>query len=201
MTGTHKQHHVGRGAGRGRQPRRAIKIKALLSLGLFAGFGAVSTLAAWTSEATATATMSAGTVALGIGAPGASSAATYALPITGTNWYPGLSRAGAIAVKNTGSLDVPYLLSGAFAASELGTAMAVRVTDGTVTNGATCVGGTVVLTKAAGANFGTAAPTQLAAGASQNLCVEYSLPTNAVNTLQGKSATITLTFTATVGIP
>lgn len=199
MTGSQEQSLPDRGTGHWQQPRRAMQIKALLSLGLLAGFGAVSTLAAWTSEATATATIAAGTVAIGVGAAGATATTSYPLPITGTDWYPGLSRAATVTVKNTGTLAAPYSVSGS-APGELGTALVVRVTSGSMESNGTC-SGTQILQKAAGSSSSAlSTPVPLVAGGMQNLCIEYSLPTNALATLQGKSATITLTFTATVGV-
>lgn len=183
--------------------RRAMKLKALLSLGLLTGFGAVSTLAAWTGEATATSSISAGTVAIGVGALGESVSADYPLDM-GTNWYPGLSKATMITVKNTGTLAAPYAVAGQVEESipgELGKYLQVRVLTGATLSGtASCSGGTERLTKASGFSFTQMSGTQtLNAGTGQNLCVEYSLPMNAPNTLQGKSTTITLTFTATLG--
>ena len=179
-------------------PRRAMKLKALLSIGLLTGLGAVSTLAAWTGEATATSSISAGTVAIGVGALGESVSVDYPLDM-GTNWYPGLSKATMITVKNTGTLAAPYTVSADAGAGELGRAMTVKITTGSMLDSSTC-GEPLVLQKDAGFVSAQAAGTPtLDAGKVQNLCVEYSLPVNAPNSLQGKSATITLTFTSTLG--
>lgn len=189
-----------------RPGRRANQFKALLSLGLLAGFGAVSTLAAWTGGAAATSTIGAGTVAIGVGASGGAAVADYALPLPATGWYPGRSEAVMVSVKNTGTLAAPYSLSGAVeesGAGKLGAGLAVKVTSGAVTGapGNAGCGGATVVEKAAGATFGAAsARPALPAGGEQALCVQYSLPLNAPNTLQGNSATIQLTFTATVGV-
>lgn len=180
--------------------RRGMQVKALLSLGLLAGVGAVSTLAAWTGGATATSEIGAGTVAIGVGASGETASTSYSLPITGTDWYPGLSRATMVTVKNTGSLDAPYWLSGDSGAEALGTALLIKITSGPMVNDATC-NGDVVLQKAAGSSFSApSTPKQLLAEGTVNLCIEYSLPTDAHSSLQGKSATIKLTFTSTVGV-
>lgn len=180
-----------------RGTRSGNQVKALLSLGLLAGFGAVSTLAAWTGGATATSTIGAGTVAIGVGATGPTVEESYTFDM-GTNWYPGLSKTTMITVKNTGTLAARYKVSGAIADENgegWGAAMAVQITTG-----ASCEEG-VLLQKDAGSEFDE--PTtqaSLAAGEAQTLCVEYSLLTNAPTTLQGKSTTITLRFTATVGV-
>jgi predicted ribosomally synthesized peptide with SipW-like signal peptide len=186
-------------------PRRAMQVKALLSMGVLVGLGAVSTLAAWTGSATATSTISAGTISLGAGATSGSVQASYPV-LTGTNWYPGMSQAAVVVVKNTGSLAAPYSIAGSVAetgAGALGNGLNVVVTNGAVSGTsplATCTPGTFQMTKAAGAAFPAAvARPSLAPGASETLCVQYTLPTTAPSTLQAAATAVTLTFTATIG--
>lgn len=183
--------------------RRGMQLKALLSLGLLAGIGAVSTLAAWTGGARMTSEIGAGTVAIGVVDSDGSVQASYPMPIDGANWYPGLNRAVAVTIKNTGTLDAPYSVSGSVTEAgvgKLGAGLNVKVTGGPTAADGTC-NGEVVLTKAAGSGFpAPSLPHQLKAGAAQPLCVQYSLPTTAPSSLQGSSTTITLTFTATVGV-
>lgn len=185
-----------------RVSRQGKQVKALLSLGLLAGIGAVSTLAAWTGEATATSSIQAGTVAIGVGATADSTSGNYTLPPS-SNWYPGVNRAVMVSVKNTGTLAAPFAVSGTTTPSGVGTlgeSMQVKVTRGAAVGNATCDGATI-LEKTAGNGFsGSSVPQLLAAGEVQAVCVQYSLPTTAPSTLQGKSTTVTLTFTATVGV-
>ncbi|ALE05175.1 hypothetical protein AL755_06265 [Arthrobacter sp. ERGS1:01] len=190
---------------KGLTPRRAMQVKALLSMGVLVGLGAVSTLAAWTGSATATSSISAGTVSLGAGATAGSVSASYPM-LTSTNWYPGMVEAAAVVVKNTGSIAAPYSIAGSVAetgAGALGNGLNVVVSTGTLTGtppATTCTGGTVLMTKAAGAAFPTAVTRpSLNAGASEALCVQYTLPTTAPNTLQSAATALTLTFTATIG--
>ncbi|ALO67764.1 hypothetical protein AS189_16370 [Arthrobacter alpinus] len=182
--------------------RRGMQVKALLSMGLLAGFGAVSTLAAWTGEATATSSIQAGTVAIGVGATADSASGNYTLPPS-NNWYPGVNRAVMVTVRNTGTLAAPFAISGTTTPSGVGTlgeSVQVKVTRGAAVGNATCDGATV-LEKTAGNGFsGSSAPQLLTAGEVQAVCVQYSLPITAPSALQGKSATVTLTFTATVGV-
>lgn len=185
-------------------PRRAMQIKALLSLGIVAGLGAVSTLAAWTGNATATATISAGTVALGVGAAPVDTV-SYTVPVTGSNWYPGMSQAAMVVVKNAGTLAVPYSVAGSVVESgggTLGQALNVVVTTGTVQGtapNATC-SGAALLSKEAGAAFPAAVTRpSLNPQANAAFCVQYTLPLTAANTLQGNSTSVKLTFTATIG--
>lgn len=191
--------------------RRGIQIKAMLTLGILVGFGAVSTLAAWTGTATATSTISAGTVSLGIGgAAENATAATYSVPIAGTDWYPGLSRAAVVVVKNTGSLTVPYSIAGSVAETGTGTLgqgleISVRINsglNGTAPNKTctTTVPEDVVYSKPAKVPFaGASEPRTLASGSSETLCVQYTLPKTASNELQGNATSVELAFTATAG--
>ncbi|MGP9490165.1 hypothetical protein ACT3UD_14375 [Glutamicibacter sp. 287] len=187
---------------------RSIRIKAILSMGILVGFGAVSTLAAWTGTATATSNISSATVALGVGATaGAANATTYQMPITGNNLYPGTSSASTVVVKNTGTISAPYTVQGKITesgASTLGAGLNISVKIGATVSGSgsnvTCSGGTTIVSKSAGAQFnGSSTPRSLDSGASELLCIQYSLPTTAANSLQGATTSIGLTFTSTVG--
>ena len=188
---------------RGHAAPRFGRLKAIASLGIVVGLGAVSTLAAWTGSATATTTIKAATVALGVGAT-AVDTVSYTLPFTAANWYPGMSEARPVVVKNSGSIAAPYSISGTIAevsGGTLGNSLSVVVTAGVVsgtTPTATCTG-TALLTKAAGQAFAPAVQPSLAPGASVTLCVQYSLPLTAVTALQGNSTTVALTFTSSVG--
>ena len=189
--------------------RRGMQVKALLSIGILAGVGAVSTLAAWTGAATATSEISAAKVSLGAGATAGATTASYTVPIDQTNWYPGMSQAAVVVVTNTSSIAVPYSITGSAVdsgAETLGNALSVSVKTGSKVTGtvpnATCDGtDNTIVDKAAGNAFPEPElrPDKLAPGASESLCVQYSLPTSAPNTVQGKSTTIKLTFTSTVG--
>ncbi|PYI37605.1 hypothetical protein CVS30_14485 [Arthrobacter psychrolactophilus] len=184
--------------------RRSMQIKAMLSLGMLVGLGAVSTLASWTGGATATAHITAATVSLGIGGT-AGGATTYTVPITGSNWYPGMSQAQKLVVTNTSTVAVPYSISGSFTdvpAAGLGLAMTLLVSDGAVqgtTSNATCSGAQILKKDAMAAFTAPVNRGSLAAGASDTFCVQYQLPLGAANTLQGATTSMTLTFTATVG--
>lgn len=184
--------------------RRSIQIKAILSLGVLVGLGSVSTLAAWTGTATATSPISAGTISLAVGGSAAgATTASYTVPITPTTWYPGTTGAATVVVKNTSSVSAPYSIKGSVTESggaTLGLSMVVSVKTGATLSGSTCQGGTEVVAKPAGSAFpADATRPALAAGASESLCVQYTLPINAANALQGASTSLILTFTASVG--
>ncbi len=188
--------------------RRSIQVKAILSLGIVVGLGAVSTLAAWSGTATATSNITAAQVSLGVGAAAASATTpSYTVPVSSVRWYPGVSAAAVVVVKNTSTVPMPFSIKGTITESggaELGKAMNVVVKTGATLSGTapnvTCAGGTTLVTKAAGAAFGAEVtrPT-LVADASESLCVQYSLPAAAANNLQGTTTKLDLIFTATVG--
>lgn len=188
--------------------RRSVQIKAILSLGILVGLGTVSTLAAWTGTATATSSITAAKVSIGVGATASgATSASYTVPLSSVNWYPGSSAAAIVVVKNTSSVPLPYSIRGSITESggvELGKAMAVVVKTGATVSGtapnATCSGGTALVTKGAGSAFGAdVARPVLAANAAETFCVQYSLPENAANNLQGATTKLDLVFTGTVG--
>ncbi|SEE63294.1 hypothetical protein SAMN04489740_1982 [Arthrobacter alpinus] len=185
------------------QPGWSVRVKALLSLGLLAGFGAVFTLAAWTGTATATSDISAATVFIAVGADENATNVSFTIPMATANWYPGMSQAALVTVKNTGTSNVSYAVQGATTGA-LGTAMAVGVSiGGTVQNGS-ATGGTCSVTppvysKSGGTIFPAASTHPLGnldAGAWATFCVQAQLPLGAASTLQNQSTGITLTFTA-----
>ena len=182
---------------------RGMQVKALLSLGLLAGFGAVSTLASWTGEATTTSELSAATISIGVGESGAAAGKDFVLPIDGANWYPGVSRAGMVTVKNSGSTPVPYTIGATVTDHISGqpfTWLRVKVASGSTTDGTSCTG-EVLLDNPTGVFTGTSAPRELAVAGEHAVCVQYSLPLDTPGTMQGKVADVMLTFNATLGVP
>lgn len=188
--------------------RRSVQVKAILSMGILVGLGSVSTLAAWTGTATATSSITAAKVSLGVGATASGATAeSYTVPVSSVNWYPGASAAAVVVVRNTSSVALPYSIKGSITESggvELGKAMQVQVKTGSTVSGtapsATCSGTATIMDKEAGTAFGEAVKVStLAAGASETLCVQYSLPATAANNLQGAATKLDLVFTGTVG--
>jgi hypothetical protein len=183
-----------------------MQVKALLSMGILVGIGSVSTLATWTGTATATSDISTGTVSLGVGKTDTEAGSgTYPIPINSANWYPEMSQAAIVTVKNTGSVAAAYSISGNVVEAgegKLGSALEVTVSTGSVSGtspSATCTGPALLIKPALGDFPSHTRPTSLDPGKSESLCVQYSLPASAANALQGNSTTVKLTFTATVG--
>jgi hypothetical protein len=187
--------------------RRGIQVKALLSMGILVGFGAVSTLAAWTGTATATSTISAATVSLAVAKDTPVNEVFYGLDMSQNNWFPGMSQAAIVTVKNTGSVPATYALSGTMEPGALGTAMTVEVFPGGTVQDASGTTGTcseeATYKKSSGGDFPAAKSlgtlTKENPEDSASFCIQTTLPLAAASDLQGKTTSITLKFIATIG--
>ncbi|MDO9380342.1 MAG: TasA family protein [Nocardioidaceae bacterium] len=180
------------------------KVKALLSLGVVLGVGAVGTMAAWTDNATATSTFSTGNVQIRLTDNNVQAYGFTTLSMT--NMAPGYSKASVLKVKNTGSLDFGYTISAAATDSGnvagLGAGLRVKITADTTVSGSgnaiTCSG--TALTGANGvapAAVNAAARNLVGTTGNETLCFQVSLPTDASTQLQSASTSIVFTFTAT----
>ena len=174
----------------------SVRLRALLSLGIVAGFGAVGTLAAWTDSATATAQFSAGTLDLTLN--GEADDAVDLTSLTMTNMYPGSAKAAVLTVANTGSLPFAYnFATTATGNAALATALTLSVAPGGLAaDGINCAGTALSLGSASLAGSSLTSARTLAPAAAEQLCIRVSLPAAADNSLQGTSTTATLTFTA-----
>ncbi|HEX9993095.1 MAG TPA: TasA family protein [Acidimicrobiales bacterium] len=189
--------------------------KVLLSLatvGVAAALAGAGTWATFTSSATANQSVSSGTVVIALGTTGTSA---NRLTVNATDVAPGDTIQRAVDLSNTGSLS----LSGV-ALTTVATTSSLLDTD--ATNGLqmvvdrcsvawteagtapaytyTCSGTTssvVASRPVVGSNLAMSNLTATAPGATDHLRVTLSLPTTADNTFQGKSSTISYTFTAT----
>ena len=177
-----------------------VRLRALLSLGMVAGLGAVGTLAAWTDDAKATATFSAGKLDLVLN--GDVDDAVDLTSLTMTNMHPGTSKDAALTVANAGTLPFTYNLKATAAdnagnTSSLSAALTVAVyPGGLAADGLTCAGSTPLATFAFNGADVLNPARQLAPAGTESLCVRVSLPTSAANSLQGTGTTATFTFTA-----
>lgn len=182
---------------------RSDRVRAFLSLGIVLGLGSVGTLAYWTDDATASgATFTSGTIDLLISAEVDDDYDFSTLGLT--LMVPGNTTAGVITVKNNGSVPFKYTVTSAATNADT---KALR--DGVVakvTTDATVTGSGQARTCASAAISGSGTTItgglittgrQLAAGATETLCFQVTLPTNASTLLQGATTTATLTFTAT----
>lgn len=189
-----------------RQGLRSAPVRALLSLGVVLGLGAVGTLAYWTDAATLTGgTFQAGTLDIKLG--GADNDPTaFTTSFAMSNMQPGDSKSATVAVQNAGSLDFTYTATGT-ATGGLASSLVFRVVPGGTSTGTACTGGTqtynaALSTTATGvitANRPLARSGQ--PGDSESFCVVATIPTG-TTTGQGLSATAAFTFSAKqVGAP
>ncbi|MFN8194470.1 MAG: TasA family protein [Nocardioidaceae bacterium] len=181
----------------------SVRLRALLSLGVVGVLAATgTTFAAWTdSVSVAGTTVTSGTIDLKV--QGLDSVTGYT-QLNLSNMVPGNSIAAVLAVKNSGTASLKYTVAAAATNADgkgLGTTLVVKVTgDAAVTGSspsATCAGTALTGT---GTTFGTnlvSTGRLLAAGATENLCFQMTLPTGAASSLQGATTNLTLTFTGT----
>lgn len=199
-----------------RDPARgwSVRIRALLSLGVVLGFGAVGTAAYWTDQATlAGTTFSAGTLDLKLDGNLAGQGGSYTKTSLGiTNMIPGESVAVTVAVQNVGSVGFKYTAkaynTGGLSSGLRWTVVANSTasnagTEAAGTRAGSCSGGTttasaVTLSTNSGSPttvIGTAR-TLAATSGSEDVCIIGALASSADNSLQGTSATGTFIFDA-----
>ncbi|MFC4137344.1 MULTISPECIES: SipW-dependent-type signal peptide-containing protein [unclassified Microbacterium] len=191
------------------------RIRALLAGGLVLGIGAAGTLAAWTDEENAGSTVQAGTFSLvsqtrddAFASHGSGNAARLGLDATGL--YPGVSKAGWMQIKTSGTLGGTVTLTGialstpatTAADQALRDALTVRVVPVAQTTDCTPAtsGGTAqsLLTVPTAAQLPPIALTGNG-GNTATYCVILSLPSTAPTTAQGGTVSPVWTFTGTTG--
>lgn len=179
--------------------------RALLSLGMVVSLGVTGTYAYWTDTATVTGTtISAGTIDLDVNnQDNVNNFTTMNI----NTMVPGDTVAGVLTVNNNGTAALRYHVNASPSNADnkgLGTALVVKVTGDGATTGSgravTCAG-----TALGGSSTGftanmlgsAASPRQLAAGASETICIQATLPTTASTSLQGATTNVTFTFSGT----
>lgn len=188
--------------GRRRGPRRPPRVRGLLSLGLVAALGASGTLAYWTDSVTVSGTtISTGTIDLKVNG---SNTVTGFTTMNLASMVPGNTTAAVLTISNTGTAPLRYSLDASASNADgkgLGAALTVKVTGDAATTGSapsvTCAGTALAGTGTAFAAdlVPAASPRQLAAGASETLCLQATLPSGASSSLQGATTDVTLTAT------
>jgi len=209
-------HRTGRGrhsAPRAERGRGRKLLWTLAALGAAAGIAGLGTYATFTSTTAATQTATSGTVTIALGATGAS---TNRLTVNATGLVPGDTIQRSVDLIDSGNQNLASItLSTAASPSSL--------LDSDATNGLqmvidrcsvawteagsspaftyTCQGGStstvLASTPIIGTNVGLSNLTSTTAGNTDHLRVTLTFPSAAGNTLQGKSSTITYTFTGT----
>jgi predicted ribosomally synthesized peptide with SipW-like signal peptide len=185
----------------------STRARALLTLGMVLGLGAMTTLAYWTDTATVTTgSFTSGTLNLKVdgneGNPTAYSLTTF----TAANLVPGESVAGSFAVQNTGNVDFTYTATGT-ATGALAPSLRFTVKTGATssTTGSagsrvgSCTGGTAqssLLTYTGTAQTVAGTAQTVAAGGSQTFCVIATLDSGTALSEGGKTASASFVVTA-----
>ncbi|MBJ7481254.1 MULTISPECIES: SipW-dependent-type signal peptide-containing protein [Rhodococcus] len=183
----------------------STRFRALLALGMVLGVGGVTTLAAWTSSATATSgNITTGSINLQLNST-AQPTLTKSLNFSElgkSGMIPGDSNTALIKVNNLGTASTVPLKYTITSTSDGALTTSLRMTvssNGTVAN--KCTDGTNVVSSLAltlTANQAIGSPDRpLAVGATENLCVSVQLPTTPTPPTNSTS-NIVLTFTAKV---
>lgn len=180
---------------------RGVRSRALLSLGLAFAAATTGTLAYWTDDVTVSgSTLSTGTINLQVN--GQESIVGYA-GLNIANMVPGNSTAAVLTVKNAGTAPLKYTIASTYTDSpptSVGANLTATVTTAIVVTGssptATC-GGTQIQTGTSFNGTLVSTPRLLAAGASEQLCLQATFSASAPSSLQGGSTTLNLTFTGT----
>ncbi|PTR28723.1 putative ribosomally synthesized peptide with SipW-like signal peptide [Rhodococcus sp. OK519] len=194
----------------GSRPRVGARVRAVLtgsrtravaSLGIVLGLGAIGTLAAWSDTAVATSgTFSTGTINLKLNGNEGNPTAYDFATLTKTNMLPGNSVAAALPVQNTGTVPFSYALYAAATSSTLAPYLKVTVSTGT-SNGTVCSGGEAIATDIPLVSGGvadlisTARP--VSGQGSETLCFQVKLDPAAPTSVQGMNLATSFNFSAT----
>jgi predicted ribosomally synthesized peptide with SipW-like signal peptide len=181
---------------------KSTGFRVLMSTGLLFGIGSAGTFAHWTDQVSVTGiTFTAGTIDLKVNNQDSVSGYTT---LNISNMVPGNSVAGVLVVKNSGTAPLKYTATSSATngdSKNLRGGLTVKVTGDSSASGsspsATCNGSTLSGTGSA-LNGGLVTTGRLlSANASENLCVQVTLPASASSSLQGATTDVTLTFTGT----
>lgn len=176
-------------------------VRILLSGGTVVGVGVMGTLAVWSdSAAVSGTTFSTGTIDLQVNNL---DTVTGYTTMNISTLVPGNSTAGVLTVKNNGTAPFKYYVDATASNADtkgLGAALVVKVTGDATTTGSspavTCAGTALANTGTAfAANLiSSTAPRLLAAGATETLCFQATLPSAASQSLSGATTNVGFTF-------
>lgn len=186
------------------------RLRAVLSLGMVLGLGAVGTMANWSDTATATTgTFATREAKLEIKLNQQRPSYTFAA-LNKINLARGASVAGMLPVNNTGDVDFTYTVAaqtadegtatyGGANAGTFAQNLTVAVFAGGTASATTCTGGTSVTstTLALGSKAIISAPRALAHGATENLCFQLTVNSAAPIAARMSALRIGFGFTAT----
>ncbi len=184
---------------------------SLAALGVTGGIAGLGTFATFTSTTSASQTASSGTMTIALGAPGAANRLT----VNATGLVPGDTAQRAFNLTNSGSTSLASIAMTVTASPS--SLLDTDATDGLqmvvdrcsvawTESGSspaftyTCSGSTSTIIASrsiVGANLNMAGLSALTGGGTDYLRVTLTLPTNAGNTFQGLSSTVTYSITGT----
>ncbi|MFE4503759.1 SipW-dependent-type signal peptide-containing protein [Rhodococcus sp. NPDC056743] len=171
------------------------RIRAVLSLGMVLGLGAVGTMAAWSDSATATTGMfSTSSIQLKVD----NQRPTHQFTALKRNsMLPGQSVAGAMTVQNTGTIDFNWAVSPVATGSPaLISKLKVSLYKTAANNGNTCSGALITTLLNASPPPAAFVPRLLAPGATEPVCIQVDVLSTAGQTEQFKIANLGFNFTA-----
>lgn len=172
------------------------RARAIMSVGIVLGLGAVGTLAAWTDDATATSGMfTTGTIKMKLSDSEATADAPYAITaLTKTGMMPGQAVTGPIKVQNAGETQFNYTMEAtAVGEAALAPFMYVSVFKADC---ATSIAPRVALSTTAAKPIITTGRAVTVAG-SEDLCLKVDLDPSVTTAMQTKSLSVSFRFAAT----
>ena len=179
---------------------RSARLRAALGLGVVVGFGAISTSAYWTDQATVSGgSFTAGRLDIKVGDPAVDNdPAAFTTAFALSNMVPGSSKDAALKVTNSGSVAFTFTVTGSATNSGAGTdqmGSALRIAVYPSSNAGACTGTAIVSNVAP--NAVSIARPALNPSAATDLCFRATLPTDASAALQGQTTKVTFTLLAT----
>ncbi|NMM91767.1 hypothetical protein B2J88_47070 [Rhodococcus sp. SRB_17] len=171
------------------------RTRAVLSLGMVLGLGAVGTMAAWSDSATATTGMfSTSSVQLQVD----NQRPTHQfIALKRNSMQPGQSVAGPVKVQNTGAVNFKWAVAAnGSGSSTLVGKLTVSLHETAANNGSTCSGTMIGTAKSVSTSPTLVTGRTLTAGATDNVCIQVKVDSTAGKTEQFKIADLGFNFTA-----
>lgn len=173
--------------GKGTKNKKILASLLVLAATGVAGVGA--TTSAFTDEATATTTVTAGTIDLKVND---TKSVTFHLGTAGTKWAPGMTQTSTLTLKNSGTLPMTVNMATTTTGSTTGLANKLTTTITNTTGTPEVLQPSVIMKNAKITNL------VIPAGGTAALKIDAVWPTGTNdNTFAGKTDTVTYTFSAT----
>ncbi|OZC52117.1 hypothetical protein CH289_13115 [Rhodococcus sp. RS1C4] len=173
----------------------SARARAIMSIGIVLGLGAVGTLAAWSDTSTATSgTFTTGTIDIKIGNPAVdNNPPAFATALTNTAIAPGNTVTAPLLVRNSGTVPFNYTLSVAATNTGLGGLLESFVYGNSDCSGpaVSTVSGLFPSKPFPGVNR------PIPAGGTDQLCIRVTMPSTATAPATPATGTITYSLVAT----